>query len=651
MSAALAGAGLLGCGGGGEAGAGGQGGHGGVAASSTSSVASSSGSTTSTVSSTSTGSSTGTGGVGGMGGSGGGTTGAGGGIGAGTCADPIDITSSIAQAGKYDGVADQILSFLSPGCGGTGARSRTLRWTMPVPGNYHFQIQGQHVGEEDQASVLQISSDCQKPETELACGNYGHDVRLGLPVATTLLITASGTWFDTGFTLTITKEAACATDQDCYATNFGSFCDPSGACVECNGLASCSGKLCDATLGQCLGCAGDADCAGNPKGTHCGDNGYCSGCLVDAECATSTKGPVCLPAWHSCGCNATPECTGNQQCLQSSCTECLPGAIDCNGIDADACEVDPQLNPAHCGGCNGCNFGGCNTGVCTAAPVVMRSGKVGQFAMDATTVFLDDGGAIYAQPKAGGAASLLVPAVGGAVEKVLVDATHVYYVVYGAGKSTVSRVAKGGGAPAQLWSVANGFSFGVLDIEVDATDLYIMYDGQMQKTLVRMPRAGGPTTDVLVGNSFIQGDFLLAGSSVYYSDFGNIYQLPKAGGSKKYLFQGYIETDGSYLYSGEGTALFRYDLDGTNKLALGAPMPGWKILPHAADASHVYFDGSGPAGTGGSSGNYNAFVFAVPKAGGAISMVGSGKNKIQTVDGDVTWTFFSTDGKLLRATK
>ena len=119
--------------------------------------------------------------------------------------------------------------------------------------------------------------------------------------------------------------------------------------------------------------------------------------------------------------------------------------------------------------------------------------------------FLDDGGAIYAQPKAGGAASLLVPAVGGAVVKVLVDATHVYYAASGAGQSTV------------------------------------------------------------------------------------------------------------------------------------------------ADVSHVYFGGSPPVGNGGGPGYSNVFVFAVPRAGSAISMVASGKNQIQTVDGDVTWTFFSSDGKLLRA--
>ncbi len=658
MSAALASGGLFGCATGSDGAGGGFGGSGGVAASTTGSVGGSSGSTTSAASSTSEVSSTGmassTGvasstGSGGAGGMGGGTTGSGGAVGVGTCADPVDITDAIAQTGKYDGIADQDESTLTS-CGATGAKSRTLQWNVPVAGNYLFKVQGTHAGHEDDYSIVQILGDCQKNNSEFRCATYHDDVRFGVPGPATLQIIISGGWYDTGFTLTIVKEAECVTADECHAGVLGALC-VNGACVDCDSLSSCGGMLCDIPLGHCVGCLSNAECVGKPEGSYCG--GVCYGCLVDAECAASADGPLCLSS-HYCGCSTASDCSGaDQQCLAAHCATCLPGSIDCNGSYSDGCEIDAQINPSHCGSCNGCNFGGCNDGVCTAAPVVLRSGNVGVFAMDATTVFLADGAAIYAQPKVGGAATVLVPSAGGSVSQVLVDATHVYYVAFDSDDGMVWRVAKGGGAPQKLYSIMSSFSSLLDSVQIDATDLYVMFDLQMQKKLVRLPKAGGPSTLVLVDDIFLQDEFVLAGDSIYYNYLASVYRLPKAGGSSQYLFEGFPRTDGAYLYTNENAGVARYDLDGTNKLALGALPAGWSNARlSGADVTHAYFSGTSPESAWISGMGYsNAFVFAAPEAGGTVAMVASGQKQIDCVDGDATWTFYSSAGKLLRVTK
>jgi sugar lactone lactonase YvrE len=88
---------------------------------------------------------------------------------------------------------------------------------------------------------------------------------------------------------------------------------------------------------------------------------------------------------------------------------CAP-RLDCNGDPADACEVDPANDPAHCGACgHSCLGGACSAGRCM--PVALASQvQTYDLALDGDTVFATAGGTVGSIPKAGGTFALLAPA-------------------------------------------------------------------------------------------------------------------------------------------------------------------------------------------------------------------------------------------------
>jgi hypothetical protein len=82
-----------------------------------------------------------------------------------------------------------------------------------------------------------------------------------------------------------------------------------------------------------------AGCARNEK--------ECNGvCVAETDprygCAAETCQPCALP-------NATSACSPEGQCFVASCTESFE---DCNKRDSDGCEVNTDLDPLHCGGCD-----------------------------------------------------------------------------------------------------------------------------------------------------------------------------------------------------------------------------------------------------------------------------------------------------------
>ncbi len=67
--------------------------------------------------------------------------------------------------------------------------------------------------------------------------------------------------------------------------------------------------------------------------------------------------------------NACPVPAGSAAtCIAGVCgTYCLPGQLDCDGLPANGCEVDPQTDPDHCGACTTpCPSGPASTPVCVA---------------------------------------------------------------------------------------------------------------------------------------------------------------------------------------------------------------------------------------------------------------------------------------------
>ncbi|UQA59383.1 hypothetical protein [Polyangium aurulentum] len=575
---------------------------------------------------------------------------------AGTCADPIDITGAIALNGSYQGIANQSANTTSAACySASEDKANTLVFQVPAAGNYRFEATGPGGVT---GHGLYVRAACDAPETELGCTSNDIPVRIGIPAPMTLYITVAGYWFESGYTLTITADPPCASDDDCKNTSFGPLCNPAGVCLECEGLDDCNGRLCDVMLGQCLPCSGASDCVGNPFGSYCSASGACKGCTVDAECAGKPQGQVCLQGTHSCGCTALADCPADKEaCVASTCIDCKPGFIDCNGSGNDACEIDPLVNPSHCGGCGGCSYGGCNAGVCSPAPAVLHEGKAAVLAVDDDSVYFDDGGNLVALSKSNGMVSTLAPAQG-TIRSIVVDAAHVYWSSHKIPITYIRRIPKGGGAPETLWSGDVDFFGTFFDLEIDATDAFFTYTLSASRYIARVPKSGGASTTVLSTDSLLQGDITVAGSYVFYNDFYDLRRVPKAGGQSMYLLQGDVKSDGTHLYYYDKSGgVHRCDLDGKNDTVIASPLPGWTLYVRAVDDTTIFLDGSsGPDGSMKSGLNkLNIFLFAVPKTGGMLSMigagVGSGQIRLDGFGSDATHVYFTTAGKLLRVAK
>jgi Galactose oxidase, central domain len=157
------------------------------------------------------------------------------------------------------------------------------------------------------------------------------------------------------------------------------------SCGSC-GLDCGAHGLCVAD-GQC-GCApGYLDCDNSVPGceTPASDPGHCGACNV----ACPANMPACDGVKCSLGCGSLTTCGAscidtkqdpencgacgkavglNQVCMAGMPT-CVVGFADCDGNPVD-CEVNIQIDAAHCGGCNTvCKSGAqCNAGACACAP-------------------------------------------------------------------------------------------------------------------------------------------------------------------------------------------------------------------------------------------------------------------------------------------
>ncbi len=184
----------------------------------------------------------------------------------------------------------------------------------------------------------------------------------------------------------------CGTDfDDCNGlpddgceTNLRSSINHCGACFAAcstvHGTAECRNSqcsiVCDTSWGSCDGSA-DNGCETNLERAlaHCGACDHA--CVNDhgsTVCLSGQCAPTCAPGFTSCdgdpatGCETNLDadvdhCGGCGQACQlphatPSCeagacavAECLNGWVDCDGDPTNGCEVNPDSDPTHCGGC------------------------------------------------------------------------------------------------------------------------------------------------------------------------------------------------------------------------------------------------------------------------------------------------------------
>jgi hypothetical protein len=122
------------------------------------------------------------------------------------------------------------------------------------------------------------------------------------------------------------------------------------ACTAANATPACSAGAC--AIAACN--AGFADC----------DRSVANGCEIDTRSDLAN----CGACGHACGsANGSASCSGGTCQLQ-----CTPGFADCNGVNADGCEVNMLFDPANCGACglvcvtpNGTPS--CSAAICTVA--------------------------------------------------------------------------------------------------------------------------------------------------------------------------------------------------------------------------------------------------------------------------------------------
>jgi len=116
-----------------------------------------------------------------------------------------------------------------------------------------------------------------------------------------------------------------------------------------DGSVTREGFLVDFVSACDSGCsAGYSNCDGDPQ----------NGCESD----TSSDVANCGGCGLVCGAPNTQSQCNNSVCLASS--ACLPGFADCNNNPADGCEVQLDSDPNHCGACgNACHYGHA-VGVC-----------------------------------------------------------------------------------------------------------------------------------------------------------------------------------------------------------------------------------------------------------------------------------------------
>ncbi|MFO0609192.1 MAG: hypothetical protein U0324_38870 [Polyangiales bacterium] len=149
-------------------------------------------------------------------------------------------------------------------------------------------------------------------------------------------------------------------------------CNPGFADCDRNPANGCEVNLntdparCGACITACSTAGGTASCTAGACGIACAaGRGNCNGAVGDGcEVDLTTAVANCGACGAACAlAHATPVCAAGSCAVGA----CAPGFLNCDGLAANGCEVNPQTDTANCGACGArCGAGQvCSLGVCT----------------------------------------------------------------------------------------------------------------------------------------------------------------------------------------------------------------------------------------------------------------------------------------------
>jgi hypothetical protein len=295
---------------------------------------------------------------------------------------------------------------------------------------------------------------------------------------------------------------------------------------------------------------------------------------------------------------------------------CFGGRMNCDGNQANGCEVDTSNDPSHCGGCgNSCAGGDCVTSKCQPVVLALSQAMPWSIAVDATKLFWSNQGSggtkgsINALPLGGGAAAPIAPDQSTPGDIVL-DDSSVYWSNYSGG-GAILKIGKNGQGFQSLTS-----NSGPWGIAVDSTNVYWTVSGGDVR---KIPIGGGSASSVVSGELDPRG-IALSSSKLFWSLTGN----PGEAGP---LNVGKIRSA---------------NLDGTNKmdLATGQAYP----LAIVATASEIIWVATGTYSYGNCT-QQDGKVMKVSKSGGSVTTLADAQAcpVRLAVDGNsVYWTNMGT---------
>ena len=325
---------------------------------------------------------------------------------------------------------------------------------------------------------------------------------------------------------------------------------PSNSTAKCTNGAC--GFTCKTGFGNCNnqtvdGCEVDV----TKTVDHCGACGQACPTPSNATptCQASTCGFTCKAGYDDCDHNAATGCEkqvlgtdvhncgacgkecgtahGTPKCTAGVCSiTCSSGYDDCNGTNADGCEVNLKTDARNCGRCgHDCGGGTCSNGYCTAWLLAQETSTPKRIAQYGNTVYWTLTNAIRRVPKSGGTVSSVQTGLKYAWD-LAVDASAIYWIEGGATGKVVKYNLFGGTTSNVATNVAS-----LQAVEVDDTFVYWATSTEVWKK----GKSSLIATNLVTNASDLMAMHVGSGR-VYFSSFdpdGYIRYVPTTGGAVK----------------------------------------------------------------------------------------------------------------------